>query len=227
MLKIFLGNKCSRFTWEPEDRASSSPRGSLISRISRRCRRQSARLAANRSPASFERSGPALRTNLKDFVKPPSVPRASRVGARTSLADFSLGAQLEAGWRRPELCGSSRSATSPFSREPFPPRSRPLLPRAMSPSHYLHLALLPSSSRDLSSSFPSAPPSLPPSLLPLVPLAVRFWREGDRQPCPFERVNKDEAKIRSREGKGGLLTREWEGSRNPTGWNNRLRLCAH
>lgn len=58
-----------------------------------------------------------VRTNLKDFVKPRPT--------REQSVSFSLGAQLEAGWRRPELRGSSRSATSPFSWERF---LSPLLP---------------------------------------------------------------------------------------------------
>lgn len=203
MLEIFLGNKYSRFTWELENRASSSQGIWFLEFLGDAAgNRQGSRRQSK--PASFERSGPGLRTNLKDFAKPPSVPRTSRrlLSWSTAWGRMKTSRTL---WQL-KVCHFS-----------LPSRTFPLSPS--SPSHYLRFALFPSSSRDLSSSSPAPPP--------LVPLAVRFWREGDRQPCPVERVNKDEAKIRSREGKGRLLTREWEGSRNPTGWNNRLRLCAH
>lgn len=107
----------------------------------------SRRTCRQSKPASFEHNGPALRTNLKDFAKPPSV-RCARVHAvevNSVPADFSLRAQLEAGWRRPELRGSSRSATSPFSWEPL----RSLLPPSRSVFLALHFVLPPSSSRDL------------------------------------------------------------------------------
>lgn len=113
-----------RFTWEPQ-------------KIVRVARREGIWFLEFLGDAAGSRQGPppieagVLRTQrarvtyeFKGFRETPV--RAAHAVERAPLTDFSLRAQLEAGWRRPELRGSSRSATSPFSWEPF--RSCPLSP---------------------------------------------------------------------------------------------------
>lgn len=194
---------------------------SSISRISWRCRRQPASLPpievgvlrARRARVTYE---------FKGFRETPV--RRGRARARTRArgrGEQRTGRLLSSStaWGRMKTSRASwQLKVCHFSlllrTFTLPPASLArYLPRTL-----LHFVPPPSSSRDLLCFLRFSPS---PSRAAGGPILAR----GRSAKCSLGKMDKDQA---NREGNAeGLPAREREGRRNPTGWNNRLRLRAH
>jgi len=211
-LNIFLGSECSqlRFTWEPRDRASIAERVRFLEFLGD---------AAGSLPpiegglASF---GSALRTNLKDFAKSPFARARARARGRGEQRTGRLLSSSTAWGRMKTSKASWQLKVCHFSlllrtyASSCLPRAR-YLPRTPCTSFFLRPL------HTTSSAFFVFPPRAAGD-----PILAR----GRSAKCSVGKMDKDQANWEGN-GRDCASERKREGRRNPTGWNNRLRLRAH